>query len=349
MNPHQIDVIGTFQKAKPMTKFLSTLTALSLTMTAANAAGYRMEMLPVDHRDRDIEVHIWYPSADDTTAETIGKNAVFKGSQVYPNATPASGAHPLVVLSHGSGGNAANLSWIAADLADRGMIVMAPNHPGTTSRDSYPDQTVKIWDRPADLSAIIEHATKTMQITDQIASLGFSLGGYTSLGIAGARVLKQDYIDYCAEFSGMMDCGWLTQGGVDFTQIDQTRYEQSNRDPRITAVVSIDPALSQAFDHSSLGDISIPVQLINLGQRDAIPAAIDAANLTQSFPLAEHHYIDQATHFSFLGDCTTMGKVIIMAAGEDPICSEVGNRKRTDIHAELQATIGAFLTEHLID
>jgi predicted dienelactone hydrolase len=336
-------------EANTMTNFFTTACALALTITSANAAGYTTQTIPVDHRDRDVELHIWYPNQLDTDSMELGKNAVFKGSTVYPDATIQPGDHPLIVMSHGSGGNAANLSWIASELADRGMIVVAPNHPGTMSNDSFPEQTVKLWERPMDLSAAIDHATQNFDIDeDNIGAIGFSLGGYSTMGLAGARVVKQDYIDYCDKAGDMMDCGWFARGNLDLNSIDQTMYERSNRDPRISVATAIDPALAQAYNAESLKELNIPVQLINLGAEGQIAPPVDAATFVSNLSKVDLHFVDQANHFSFLGECTAMGKVLIMAAGEDPICSETGNRSRADIHTELKAMIGDFMQEHLI-
>jgi len=336
----------------------STLAALTLTSLPAAAdtlAGYTTTMMPVEHRSRDVELHLWYPTTTTTTTtttqepSTLGSNAVFHGVEVAKGATPRSGALPLVLLSHGSGGNAANLAWIATELANRGMVVAAPNHPGTTSRDSLQAETIKIWERPADLSAIVDLGLSggfdgiTID-AEAIAAVGFSLGGYTVLGTAGAQVSKAAYIDYCDANAGLMDCGWLAEGGVDLATIDQTRYEQSNLDPRINAVVAIDPALSAAYTPGSLEKMQIPVQLINLGEPADMPAAIDAAPLLAPLPYATLHNVAQAEHFSFLGLCKWMAPALLRAIGEDPICSEPGDRSRDSIHTELRTTIGGFLT-----
>ena len=79
----------------------------------------------------------------------FGKNAVFKGIELAANPRPKQGAHPVVVFSHGSGGNGMNIGWFAKALADQGMIVIAPNHPGSTSGDSDPEQSLKTWETPA--------------------------------------------------------------------------------------------------------------------------------------------------------------------------------------------------------
>ena len=71
--------------------------------------------------------------------------------------------------------------------------------------------TIEIWKRPADLS--------------DVTSAGFSLGGHSALALAGARVSKDAYIEYNDAHIGMLDCGWMTRGGVDFNDIDYKEHK----------------------------------------------------------------------------------------------------------------------------
>ena len=343
-----------------MTLFKTLGSALFLSaMLAANAEpvhaepGYKTTTLNVAHRDKPLDLHIWYPAQQNNDTIALGKNAIFKGVLVETNAKPIQGKHPLVLLSHGSGGNAVNIAWIAAELADRGMVVVATNHHGTTSRDSIPAETVKIWERPADLSAIADFAEKggfgAIQIEEnKMAAIGFSLGGNSVLSLAGARANKQKYINYCDKHASFLDCKWLASGGVDFTKIEPTRFELSSLDHRFKTILAIDPALAQAYDFQSIKEISIPVAIINLGAPNEVPAAVNASAIAPYFQNVTLTHVEQSSHFSFLGECTTLGKVIISASGEDPICSENGSRERSDIHAELAVIIGDHLVKHLL-
>ena len=331
--------------------YTSTLAATLLATVAAtsiHAAGYVTAPAPVAHRDQPLEAHIWYPAQDDGAEIKVGKNGVFKGETVSAGATAKVGTYPLVVLSHGSGGNAPNLAWLAASLADQGMIVIAANHPGTTSADSYPEQTLKMWQRPADQSALIDLAEAGLPNgikadKARVGSVGFSLGGYTALATAGARISKDDYVSYCDEYAGKMDCSWFQNANIDFDTIDQAKYEQSNRDPRVKVVVAIDPAVSQAYQADSLAAMSIPTQIINLGEEGKIPAAVRGETFINELPNAQIDFVKHANHFSFLGECTMKGPYLLKMVGEDPICSETGNRSRSDIHEELKGRITGFL------
>ena len=334
-----------------MPKLLPTLTLLStLVATAAGASpGYTTFDLPVDHRPVPITVHAWYPSTTGTE-EPLGRNAVFEGITVRPDATPTEGRHPVVLMSHGSGGNAINIGWLAAELADAGFIVLAPNHPGSTSNDSIQSETIRIWDRPADLTAILDHmvsnppANLSVDMT-RVGVIGFSLGGHTALAMGGARVSKAAFVSYCDDDPAKMDCDWYADGRVDLTAIDRTQFERSNADPRIKAIVAIDPAFAQAYDESSLRDIHVPLAAISLGIEP--PVAIDPTAIATTVPGATLHAVEDATHFSFLGTCRWMGSTIVMLALEDPICSETGKRERADIHREIGQRVLEFLTKTL--
>lgn len=330
--------------------FTSALTLLALPALAE--VGYRTNSLPVPHRSQPVELHIWYPAQSGGSVTPLGKNAVFTGVEVTHDAAATDTPHPLVLLSHGSGGNAVNIGWIATYLANQGMVVIAPNHPGTTSRDSIPQETIKIWERPDDMHAILEYAEQKLAQnlhidTARIGVVGFSLGGHTALSLVGAQADHVAYIDYCALPDASSDCVWIQGGGVNLADINTQKFEQDNTDPRITAAVAVDPALAQAYQSKSLGQIEVPLQIINLGAANTVPLGINAMTISQQIPIVDYKTVVGASHFSFLGQCTEIGENIISSEGEDPICSETSDRTRGDIHNELEHLIGGFLAKHL--
>ena len=72
----------------------------------------------------------------------------------------------------------------------KGYVVLATNHPGTTSRDSLPERTVMIWERAKDLTEILNWAENPRieglsLDTANISVAGFSLGGHSALAISG--------------------------------------------------------------------------------------------------------------------------------------------------------------------
>lgn len=61
-----------------------------------------------------------------------------------------------MVLSHGTGGSTDDFAWLSSQLAVRGAMVVAVNHPGSTRGDLSPQRT-KLTDRAADLKATLTH------------------------------------------------------------------------------------------------------------------------------------------------------------------------------------------------
>ncbi|WP_216824659.1 alpha/beta hydrolase family protein [Paragemmobacter aquarius] len=316
----------------------------------SEAPAYRVTHIAAAHRPDGLDLHLWYPaSAGQITL--IGQNALFYGFHARRDAVGDGISHPLVLLSHGSGGNAERLGWIGSALASKGIIVAAVNHPGTTSGDSQPSRTVMPWERTEDLSTILDYLQADapqgmVPDMNRVGALGFSLGGASVLLSAGARLSKDDFIQYCAANAGQDDCGWLAEGGVDFSQIDAPKYERDNRDQRIKAVVAIDPALTRAMRKHSLTRLP-PSLVINLGSDGEIPLAMQADGLAAVNPAIEYRTVPGARHFSFLARCSLLGVVMIALAGDDNICSDRGLRDRGEIQAELVQMIGTFLTDRL--
>jgi predicted dienelactone hydrolase len=293
---------------------------------------------------------LWYPADKGGETVLVGDNPAFRGTAARQDAPPAEGRFPLILLSHGSGGNAANLGWIASRLAEDGFVVAAPNHPGSTSGDASQAATIRIWNRPADLSAVLTtlEADPTLQgwvDATKVGVLGFSLGGYTALAVAGARVEAAAYARYCdwntVADDPMSDCAWFAQGGVDVRQVDATQFGRSNLDARIASVVVVDPGLVHAFAPASLAGIGVPVHIINLGHPDRLPPAVAAAPTAAAIPGATYEFVPDAVHFSFLGLCKPEGPALIEEEGEPPICNDGGGRSRADIHAQLARMIAA--------
>ncbi|OYU16969.1 MAG: dienelactone hydrolase [Rhodobacteraceae bacterium PARR1] len=311
--------------------------------------GHQSLTLTPPHRDVPVTLHLWYPAEQDGTPGLIGHNALFIGTWKAEAATPQPGAHPLVLFSHGSGGNAERLGWFASALAEKGFVVAAPNHPGTTSRDSDPFQTPMVWQRTADLSATLDRLltnppTGLRIDATNITSAGFSLGGHSALALGGARLSKAAFIAYCDQANDQFDCGWMSAAGVDFSTIDAARYEADLSDPRITGVIAIDPALTPAMTPISLNQVTRPTLILNLGTSDTLPLALNAAPAAARIHNASYTALPGARHFSFLAPCSRLGQIIIGLAGEDNICTDRTLRPRAQVHADLLSAALNFLT-----
>lgn len=319
-----------------------------------NPAGLA-EIQYVDQtRNRELNGYVWYPTTDDDGEVALFEdNAVFRGFSAIQDATIEAGTYPLVVMSHGSGGNRANQGWLAVELARQGAIVVAFNHPGSTSRDSAPETNILTWNRPADISYIIDSLLAdpiyaSFIDPERIAVVGHSLGGYTSLAIGGARLELDRFIDYCQTFADNPDCTFYREGGVDFTQIDRQLFEQDNRDERVGAVISIDPAYAASFTAESL-QTQAPTLLIAPNDSIGIQAEfgdLRVDELAAALALGDNYVVmDGAQHFTYIHDCKNLSYYILMMVedGGEQLCAAETGQTRAEFQAETVDAIIGFL------
>ena len=305
-------------------------------------------------RQSHVSFDIWYPARPGGKVVTVGGNGVFIGTPAGRKAPRREGQFPLVVISHGAGGNAGQFGWIASALAENGFVVVLPNHPGTTSGNASAEAAVRVWERPQDVTAVLDHMADHQEEFsyidfDKIAVVGFSAGGYTALAVSGARVDPDRLQGFCdAGDHGMSDCAFLRRFGIDLHQMDLTPAAQDLHDARIKAGVIVDPGIISTITEQSLENIQIPLFVINLGTKESVPSGVHALAASGVIPNAEHRFVADATHFSFLAECTERGADILKNEGElDPLCADAGGRGRSEIHEELARMIVAYLDRTL--
>ncbi|MBR9762268.1 MAG: prolyl oligopeptidase family serine peptidase [Rhodobacteraceae bacterium] len=303
-------------------------------------------------RDDDVAFHIWYPASPGGRAVTVGGNGVFHGTPAGLRAPHLPGRFPLVVISHGAGGNAGQFGWIAKALAEAGLVVILPNHPGTTTGNASAVAALRVWERPQDITAVLDeiaaHPGKYPYIDmERVAALGFSAGGYTAMALAGARVDPARLTSYCAGGDhGMSDCAFLAHFGVDPRDFDLSAAAQDLTDPRIRTTVVIDPGIVETLTAESLSSIHVPMAVINLGDPGTVPRGVDARAAAALIPGATFLAVEDALHFSFLAECKPGGAAILRDENEpDPLCDDAGGRRRDDIHRELREIIITYLAD----
>lgn len=338
---------------KPLITAALGLVLTTSTGNAADLAGYDKFTFEAPHRAEKIAASIWYPAGRKTYQGLVGDNAIFKGSRAYIGAAIAYGNYPLLVLSHGSGGNMDTISWLSSGLAQEGMMILAVNHPGSTSGDSSPRRSIKVWERARDLTALLDAFLANDPVAknvdqDRIYSMGFSLGGLTALHLAGLRTDKQAYVNYCDTYGeAAQDCLFFKKGGVDFEELPESEFNSVLRDDRISAAIAIEPGMSYAFQTETVEGNKMPIQLINFGDKDSRWKAIDMGPNGSDFGAklsnATYVEIEQGSHFSFLAECKSGADKLLQAEGEDPICSDPAGTDRSKLHKVVIETIAAFV------
>lgn len=336
---------------------------LSFVMAAPAWAGDglagmdRLDM-KLPHRGQAVAAAIWYPAAGPTYRGLVGDNPVFRGTRVHIGPPIAAGKHPLILFSHGSGGNMDNAAWLFATLAEQGAMVLAVNHPGTTSGDSSPRRSVRLDERARDVSAaldvLLQEAPFAAHIDPKrIVSLGFSLGGATALGLAGMRFDREAYHRFCDRSDDLpVDCQFFAKGGVDLANLPDG-FAADTKDGRVSSAIAVDPGFSYAARPNSIAAMTMPVLLINLGadghgsgHRDRFLAADvgpNGSNLVGRLSDVTYREIGPANHFTFLAECKPEGAALLAEEQDDPVCTDPAGTDRADVHRRIARTILEFL------
>ncbi len=340
-----------------MTKLiLSALLLVVGSISAAQAAGtigFKETELPEADGDRSLHVVIWYPTTDGAQAVMVGENRVFYGIHVLKDARPVGIAHPLVVLSHGYGGSWRNLSWLAGELVGQGYVVAAPDHPGTTTFNRKPAEAARLWQRPHDLSRVIDALTTNPSLAgliepNRIAAIGHSLGGWTVSALGGARFSADQFAEDCKAHPNPRTCDLSAELGI--VQGRRTPLGDDLSDKRVGAIVSLDLGLARGFTAESLYAFHVPALVVGAGvDIGGLPAQRESGYLAANLPAATSSYVEipDATHFSFMQLCKPGAADLIEAEtpGDGIVCKDGGKRDRAAIHRQVADMITAFLAK----
>ncbi len=299
-------------------------------------------------RGRRLAVTVWYPAGPGTVEETTNFDGIFPGRGAW-EAPPALGRarHPLLMLSHGSGGDGSNLAWLAEALAGTGWIVAAVDHPGDRFGDDSPEGRFAVWRRAPDVSVAL-----TGMLADRtfgrhidrrrIAAAGHSSGGVTVLLLAGARLRPTDFVAACLGPGAGPDCRFIADLDVRAIR-DLDRGGDSYRDRRVRAVVALAPVLGLAATTASLRAVRIPVEIIASPDDELVPFADNAARYAEHIPGARLRTVPGTGHFVFMPVCTLPGRLVAAIVCVDAATSP----DRAVIHARTVDLVTGFLRRAL--
>ncbi len=294
---------------------------------------------------RPMATIVWYPAGGEAREEPWSVGPFRAGRSAAGAAIRSGGPLPLVVMSHGTGGSAAQMAWLGEALAGRGYLVAALNHHGNTAAEGglLPEGFVVWWERARDVSVLLDHLLADEVFgsridPDRIAVAGFSLGGATALLVAGARIDLDRWSGHCRALPDHPACRLPPEAGRDALEagpmalIDQitrggeaeetvatgSMAEASFRDARVRAVYALAPALAPALDPASLAGIEVPVRLVVGSADDQVLADPDVGALAHQVPGASLEVLDGVHHYAFLAPCSLRGRLVLRALCRDP-------------------------------
>jgi len=309
-----------------------------------------------------LRITVWYPAVDGVreTPLPIGPpdQPLFDAGSAAADAPFASGRHPVILLSHGFGGSARMIAWFGTALARAGNVVIAVDHPGNNGRDPMTIAgSVLIWERAVDLRMALDTVIADKQIkphldTQRLGVAGFSLGGFTALVSAGARVDLDHIIQFCRSHATDATC--MPQAEAP----DQTMAtrEQALKTPPLAALAKhagddyaipdvravfvMAPGAIEAIAPSSLHALDTPIGIL-LGDADPVaPPASNGRLAATLLPHATLKVLPGVGHYDFLADCTALG------VEHEPLCKQFHVPQSTT-HAMAIATAQAFFADHL--
>jgi predicted dienelactone hydrolase len=291
---------------------------------------------------------VWYPAAATTksSVQVIGPpNApLFTLGEWAPDAAPATGRFPLIVMSHGTGGSAQIMGWLAGGLASRGYVVAAVNHPGNNALEAYtPEGFLVWWERARDLSTTIDFVLRDATLSRaidrrRIGAIGFSLGGYTMFEIAGARTDPALLQEFCrsAEAEGCVDPPEFPNLSARWAELQKTspafraatsHAGDSYRDARVRAAFAIAPALGPALKPESLQRVSVPIHIVAGDADRIVPIRANAQRVAQVTRGAALTLLPGVGHYTFLATCTDAGR-----RAQPQLCADGPDIDRNAIH-----------------
>ncbi len=298
-------------------------------------------------RARTMEVWIWGPAEHKGSATTVAGNSVFEPVTGSVSRGFAPGPHPLLVFFHGTSGNTRSIAWLSSALAARGYIVVSANHPGSTSLQVTQESMMQTWLQAEDGRFLIDMLLESKEFAasidaERIGSIGFSLGGYSALAIAGVRLEIRKLQDFCRASPGEETCKLFP----DTLYGPQVAGEPQNRDvsdPRIRATVSLAPGFVPALDPESVADVDIPVLVMAGSEDEMLPVEHHARALAGRFVRGEYVELSYASHFSFLGRCTSGALEVLREESAEFLCHDPAGSNRQAIHDRAIRYITAFL------
>ncbi len=311
---------------------------------------------------RPITTTVWYPT-DDTEQDPVlipkDRPILFPGYAAIDSPLQAGPApYPVAVLSHGTGGSALQMMWLGRALAAHGYVALSVDHHGNTAAEpKYDPRGFRLaWERASDLSQALDRLSEDPDFGSHVdlgnvSAIGFSLGGYTVTALAGARTDLDRLESFCAGPERDETCEPQTEypdASRDFQALRETdpaitdslrRASGDYRDPRIKKVVTLAPAIAQAFTPTSLAAIELPFLVLVGDQDDIAPAKTNGGYLAEHLPKSSMTLIPGVGHFVFLSLCTERGRRYV------PICKDPAHVTRAEVHMPVIDLVVSFLEQ----
>ena len=332
-------------------RLLATIVALVilglLSLTRANAAGFKLIDIPADGDRPELIGAVWYPCTA-TPADVKFGPITFQAARDCP---VAGTRLPLLVISHGAGGWFGGHHDTAEALADAGFIVAAINHPLDSGKSKIrrPDDIASMIERPEDITRLIDYMLKNWPDSsrinpERIGAFGFSRGGYTVLVAIGGNPDFRLLLPNCPAIQALYPSNHWCEQIRDGSALPQPFVH----DGRIKAAVIADPALGAQFAPAGLKNVTIPIQLWASERGGDGVSLDDASTVDRNLSVKpDYRIVPNSGHFAFLAPCSAEFAEAARNRGEPEICMDAKDFDRLAFHQQFNAAMVQFFQNHL--
>lgn len=259
--------------------------------------------------NRPLKIEVWYPaelSSGSTSLISYGDVMGQNGSPTRPiipftfsgratrDAKPIKNpdAFPLVIVSHGYTGSRYLMTYLTENLASKGYVVVAIDHTESTFQDAGGFNSTLLNRSLDDLFVLNEIARLSqgndsfltdLVDSDNTALIGYSMGGYGAVNVAGAGYSPQASQLFGAMSNGSKALLKRTMGNAEF---------EASIDPRIKVIVAFAPWGMQrgVWNAEGLAGIKIP-SLFVAGSKDDISGYKDGTKAIYEGAINSERYL----------------------------------------------------------
>ena len=304
-------------------------------------------------RDRTLRVDLYLPQP---------------GNQISQQAAP------VIVISHGAGEDRTSFAYLAQHLASYGFAVAVLEHPGIDSQrfQQYfaglagPPEPMESINQPKDVKYLLNQLQRLDKSDSklqgrlnlqQVGVIGHSLGGYTALTLAGAKINFEQLSKDCNN-NDFLNMSLLVQCKA--ALLPSTVYPL--QDKRVKAVIAVNPLTSTILGQSGLSQIQVPLMLVG-ASKDIVTPAVPEQIRPFTWLKTPNKYlvlIENATHFSTVGESASGQSVLPVPSeliGPNPAIARIYLKalgvaffqtyiaNRPEYHSYLDASYAKFVSQ----